>query len=95
MASITQVIKAGIEWLSTGINYYVQTWFHDSLLAMASGLNGIFPQSVTTWLSEASLSNLPSGMGWLLSVFELPMGLSIVMSAYGIRFLIRRIPLIG
>ena len=95
MASITEVIKSGIEWLSSGVDYYAHTWFHDSLMAMASTLNGMFPASVSTWISQANLSGIPSGMYWILSVFQVPSGLSIVMIAYGIRFLIRRIPVIG
>jgi hypothetical protein len=44
---------------------------------------------------EQALSGLPEGVAWGFALFEVPAGLTMVISAYGVRFLIRRIPLIG
>lgn len=52
---------------------------------------------VPDWLANAqvSMSNIPSGVLWFASLIELSTGVAIIISAYVIRFLIRRIPIIG
>lgn len=45
-------------------------------------------------LSEGAI-NITGGLAWFLSVFEFQMGLEVFTSCYVIRFLIRRIPVIG
>lgn len=48
------------------------------------------------WYAYAA--NVFSGggdVGYWLSVFNVPQGIAIIFSAYGLRFLIRRIPFIG
>lgn len=49
---------------------------------------------VPDFLSNMDLSGL-SAIGWWLGVFEIPLGMSIVMSALLARFILRRVPLIG
>jgi hypothetical protein len=52
------------------------------LLPNASGLTG-------------ALGNLTSGAWYFLDLFKFPFGLSSVLSAYVLRFMIRRMPVIG
>lgn len=48
------------------------------------------PSSVT-----GTLSGIGSGTWYFLNVFQITQGLSLVVSAYATRFVIRRIPVIG
>lgn len=52
---------------------------------------------VPSWASNTAglFSGLPTGVSWGFYLFNVPTGIGIIMSAYLIRFLIRRIPLIG
>lgn len=58
------------------------TGFIASLLPKASALNG-------------ALSGITAGTWYFLDAFQLPMGLSLLVSAYTTRFIIRRLPVIG
>ena len=58
------------------------TGFFASLLPKASALNG-------------ALSSITAGTWYFLDAFQLPMGLSLLVSAYTTRFIIRRMPVIG
>lgn len=44
---------------------------------------------------QTLFNNIPSGALYFLSLFKVATGLKIVLSAYIVRFIIRRIPLIG
>ena len=65
--------------------YFVTTEFLQvisSLLPNANSLNG-------------ALSGISANTSFFLDVFALPTGLSLIVSAYVTRFIIRRIPVIG
>lgn len=65
--------------------YFITTEFVaviTGLLPTSSALNG-------------ALSGIAANTAYFLDVFALPSGLSLVVSAYATRFLIRRIPVIG
>lgn len=44
---------------------------------------------------NSTLSSITAGTWFFLDVFQLPMGLSALVSAYATRFIIRRMPVIG
>lgn len=50
---------------------------------------------VPAWAANAGSIGIPSEVVWAASAFELQYGAAVVASAYGIRFLIRRLPVIG
>lgn len=56
--------------------------FISALLPNASSING-------------TLSSITAGTWFFLDVFQLPMGISALVSAYTTRFIIRRMPVIG
>ena len=65
--------------------YFITTEFVSvitSLLPSSSSLNG-------------ALSGIAANTAYFLDVFALQTGLSLVVSAYATRFLIRRLPIIG
>lgn len=65
------------------------------LLSALAGILSAIP--VPTWLQQIAgfQDAIPSGVGYFLHILKVPQGLVIIMAAYGIRFLIRRIPVIG
>ena len=74
---------------------WVFEWLWSALLgALLTVLNAI---PVPGWLADAPnvVSALPPGVAFFLQSFMLPQGLAIIIGAYVIRFIIRRIPLIG
>jgi hypothetical protein len=85
------------EWLIDLLLYIprqIYSLFIDGLIAVFNGLFGIFDVS---WMTSATiyLGGVPSGVLWFLSFFQFEYGLSAVFSALGLRFLIRRMPVIG
>lgn len=56
--------------------------FIAALLPNASAING-------------ALSGITAGTWFFLDAFQLPMGISAMVSAYATRFIIRRMPVIG
>lgn len=65
--------------------YFVTTEFVPVLLGMLPDAAGV----------QTAFSTLPPGMAYFLRVFGIPQCLTMVLSAYVTRFIIRRIPLIG
>ena len=45
--------------------------------------------------AQGYLNGVPGNVVWLLNLFAVPEGLAMVMSALVLRFVLRRIPLIG
>jgi len=82
------------------------TWLHDFALwlprqvyrllleGLASVINAI---PVPAFLTDASanLSAIPSGVAYFGAAFRIGEGITIIVGAYLLRFLIRRIPFIG
>lgn len=81
-------------------------WLRDLLLWVPKKLWELFMDAVVSvleaipvpgWLSDAGnvLDNIPPGVVYFAQALQLPAGLAILLSAYAIRFVIRRIPVIG
>lgn len=81
-------------WL-LGIVQSVFQWLWDQLLAGLVALLAAIP--VPEFLGQASgaLGSVPAGVVYLLAPFQVGAGISIVLAAYVLRFLIRRLPIIG
>jgi hypothetical protein len=85
------------------------SWIFRGVVVKFVILTGIFglmaiviPYAITLiapHIGVAGLTNtfavIPSGVWWVLDLFNLAYGMPIVISAYVTRFLIRRLPLIG
>ena len=78
---IQDEIKAFFVWISEQV--------FDGLLAV---LNAI---PLPDWATNLGSLSLPSEVAWFAGAFNLHAGALIIGSAYVIKFLIRRIPLIG
>ncbi len=68
-----------------------QTW--DSFISSFAFLVESIP--VPDFMQNVSALSLPSSVLFYASAFNLPIGLGIIVSAYIVRFFIRRIPLVG
>lgn len=87
-------VGCSLEWARDEAKELVLSWFHELLGALASVIEAIPMPSWAT--SGGSLfSSIPGSVGYFLSVMEFDFGVSVIASAYVLRFLIRRIPLIG
>jgi len=81
-------------------------WLRDLLLWVPKKLWELFLDGVTavleaipvpSWLSGASavFDAIPDGVIYFAQALQLPAGLSMILGAYVLRFIIRRIPIIG
>lgn len=64
-------------------------WFTDGLLELINGI------SLPDFLTDMPTYTIPDSIAYYASLMQLENGLIIISSAYGLRFLIRRIPFIG
>lgn len=94
-----------LDWLKDWINELVE-WFFDFaqwipkklfsevMDGLASFLEWI---PVPSFISQASgaFGGIPGQVMYFASLFELNFGITVVLAAYSLRFIIRRIPLIG
>jgi hypothetical protein len=94
MTYLIHYIQTILTWLLTFVDWVLIEVFSVICAAVGAVLNAI---PVPSWASSAgsSLSALPAGVLYFAQAADLPTGLSIIFSAWGIRFLIRRIPFIG
>jgi hypothetical protein len=79
-----------LDWLKWGAE-----WIWNELMgAFIAVLNAI---PVPGWLSAAPgvIGAIPPSAAFFLQSLQVPSGLAIIIGAYVIRFIIRRIPLVG
>jgi len=94
MDYLIQFLKNILLWLISWVEWAFE-WLWQTLLgAFITVLNAI---PVPSWLSSAPsvVGSIPGSVAFFLQAFEIPTGLAIILGAYTIRFIIRRIPLIG
>jgi hypothetical protein len=94
MSYLIALLKTLFGWLVNLIQAMAEWLWSELLGALMTVLNAI---PVPSWLSDAPavVGSIPSGVAFFLQAFEVPSGLAIIFGAYTIRFIIRRIPLIG
>lgn len=83
-----------LSWLLGFVTWVTIQVFSLVMAALAAIFNAI---PVPSWVSSASgaIANLPPGVAYLVSSLELTTGAGIMLSAYTIRFIIRRLPVVG
>ena len=68
-------------------------WFWEKIL---NGLAAVIESiPVPEWAGSLSNLHLPAEIGWLADAFQLEFGAAVFVSAYTLRFIIRRLPVIG
>lgn len=105
--AFTAWLKQSWDWFWDGfIDLIEQAWefilgafwaFLEFVLGIALWLLEAIP--VPDWFNPSSvqtvLNALPAGMWWGLDALEIPFGLGVILTAFAVRFFIRRVPIFG
>lgn len=89
-----EYVNKALQWIS---DFFSSLWliiWQKILEGLASVLNAI-PVPDFFYQASGALSGFPPQLVFALDVLQFDLGLPMILSAYGIRFLIRRIPIIG
>ena len=94
MQFLIDFLQSILTWLFGLVTWALQQCWNLVLLGLAAVLNAL---PVPSWLSSAPsvFAAMPDSMAYFGSVFQVSNGVQIMLSAYVIRFVIRRLPLIG
>lgn len=94
MSSLIHYIGQILTWLVSLITYAGQYLWNLLLTGLNAIVNAI---PVPEFMMNATnvMSGLPPGVAYVWGIFQIGPGLAILVSAMILRFLIRRIPLIG
>lgn len=84
-------VPCGMNWAFDEINIIIINLI-DSLLQALASVYAAIP--VPTFMQSASFS-LPSSVIYMADIFAIPEGVAMIVSAYTLRFVLRRIPGIG
>lgn len=85
-------VACGAKWWVDEIKA-LALWFYDQLLQGFLSLINVIP--VPEFMANPANFTLPGDVLYWTSLFKVGWGLSVVVSAYLARFILRRIPLIG
>lgn len=80
------------DWLFKEIELFF-VWILGTVLDAVAGIFSLLP--VPDFMQNVQSYTLPDSMAYYASAFEIPFGVGVIVSAYGIRFLIRRLPVVG
>ncbi|HIE83498.1 MAG TPA: hypothetical protein EYQ00_06440 [Dehalococcoidia bacterium] len=89
-------MMSGLFWLWDELtDFWVDgwMWIFETILYGFVVVLEVIP--VPDWALNVGSLQLPSAVAWFAGAFELPFGIAVMTSAWLIRFLIRRIPVIG
>lgn len=94
MDFLIQMIVKALQWLVSWVEFAAEWVWNELMGAFLAVLNAI---PVPQWLTDAPMvvGSIPSSVAFFMAALQVPSGLSIILGAYVIRFIIRRIPLIG
>lgn len=82
------------EWLKELLLWIPRQIWESILAALAAVLEAIpVPDFIST--AQGYFNGVGGNVLWVLNLFAVPQGMAMVMSALILRFLVRRIPLIG
>lgn len=93
MAALIEFLSQILEWLVEFLLWGFHTIYEYLLLGLAAIFDAI---PVPSWLVGADpFASIDPGIAFFLHAFQIPAGIAIMLSAYLIRFLIRRVPVVG
>lgn len=88
MDAITDAIQAALDWTR-------ELWF-DLIAAVLGGFAAVVEAiPAPDFLADATSYQMPAGVSWILSAFQIEFGISVYVAAITLRFILRRIPGIG
>lgn len=94
LGSLVTALSRMASWIVEQLEAVARVIWDGLLSSLASVLEAVpWPD----WLSSAAghVGAIPSSVLWFLDPFEVPYGLMVVSGAYLVRFLIRRLPIVG
>jgi hypothetical protein len=101
MGTIIKGIQFVLDWLNDVGQWlidlimwwprYVVEQVSDVVVIVISWIGGLVPVDG----AAAALGQIPGGVAWALSGLRLDIGIPAVLGAYAIRFLVRRLPVVG
>lgn len=87
-------ITSAIDWLYGFVIWVPMKIFEKLSEGLASMIAGIpVPEFVNT--ATVGLQGIPPGVAFFLDHAQIPEGIAMIMSAYVLRFAIRRLPFVG
>lgn len=89
---LTDFFNAAIAWLVEVLLWVPQKLYELFLAGLQALLNSI---PVPSWAEDISLDWIPSGMAYWLEPFQVGFAMTCITGAYVIRFVIRRLPVVG
>jgi len=94
MDYLIQFLARILAWLLDFLKWGAEWVWNELMGALLAVLNAI---PVPGWLSDAPavINSIPASAAFFMQSLQVPSGLSIIVGAYVIRFIIRRIPLVG
>lgn len=94
MDFLIKYIKQILDWLLLFVDWVAIEISKVVLAGLAAVLTAI---PVPSWMSGASgaVASIPDGVAYLIGTMHIADGCTIMVGAYTLRFLIRRIPLVG
>lgn len=84
--------SCALSWLANEIKALF-LWIYEGILSGILGILSAIP--VPDFLTNLPTFTIPPSVAWFADAFNLTFGLSIIVSAYTVRFIIRRLPFIG
>ncbi|MBH3382255.1 DUF2523 domain-containing protein [Pseudomonas asiatica] len=87
---LKSIIEQVASWLANLV-ISVFSWFVDATIYLID-LMGVTQRLK---LASAYFDALPDGVWYFMNLFQVQWGLSLVLASYCVRFLIRRLPVIG
>ena len=79
-------------WIQEQLTTFALWLFEKFLGGMAAIIEAI---PVPDFLTDIGSLTIPPSVAWAASAFELQSGMAIIVTAYGLRFIIRRLPIVG
>jgi len=84
--------SCALTWLRDELHAF-SLWVWNGILSSMASLFEVIP--IPSFMTGLGVHTLPPGISWAASAFQLDVGLTIIVSAYTARFILRRIPVIG
>lgn len=91
---MADMINTVLQWIKDFFIWLAQTIWAQILEALAAVINAI-PVPDFVYEAQGAFASLSGNVLFFANKFALGEGIVMILAAYGIRFLIRRIPIIG
>lgn len=92
MSYLIEFLSQILAWLVELLLWVPRMVWDAVLVGVLAALEAI---PVPEWLSSATFGDIDPGIAYFAGALMIPEGVTIILAAYAVRFLIRRIPVVG